>query len=74
MIIYGFVTTKEWEDNPFSEFSPEAVICEACHVYYDNLGNQYIGMELSLGLDEEYMKSLLEPFANNPLGIFRVSL
>lgn len=61
-------------DDDWTEESPEDVICEACHIYYDVYDNRYLGMELELGLDKPCMKEILTPFTTQTLKVFEVSL
>lgn len=68
MFIFGFpIQEEEWEDNPFtdSEKSPENKICEVCHVYYGENGVRYIGIEVSLGLEEKEMIRILSSFSDD---------
>jgi hypothetical protein len=67
MKILGFPIKLDdgWADDPFSEYGrlPEEEICEVCHVYFDLNGNQYIGIDVSLGLSTTEMISILAPFS-----------
>lgn len=38
--------------------NPEEDICEACHLYVDHRGSQYIGFDLALGLSTKEMDKL----------------
>lgn len=85
MKIYGYQLTPLPENRWLSKFdfedldSPDGLkhlvinseeeICEACHLYEDSLGNQYIGFDLKLGMSTLDMDKLL---SFHKSGIYKV--
>lgn len=71
MFIFGFPICPDdahWCEDPFSEdeeFTPEAKISEACHVYKTREGQRYIGFEIKLGLNEEDMRNMLVRYSSD---------
>ena len=69
MRIYGvklpakirFVHEDDYDscDEECQTINPEVTYSGACHLYSDFEGGQYIGFELSLGMHENEMRSLL---------------
>lgn len=66
MYIFGFKLPSDdefWTDDPFSGDgnTPEDVIGEVCHVYWDIYGHKYIGIDMQLGMSMFEMTELLLP-------------
>jgi len=69
MRIYGvklpskikFIHEEDYDycDEECKTINPEVTYSEACHLYSDFEGKQYVGFELSLGMPENEMRSLL---------------
>lgn len=58
-VYFVHVDDKDSCDEECQNINPEKEISTACHLYQGYLGEQYIGFELSLGIPENDMRSLL---------------